>query len=55
MNRNEPLTRKIAEKQRLGDWEGDTVEGAKGSGYLTTMVSRSATIAGRTKLEMAGT
>lgn len=28
------------DKQRLGDWEGDTVEGAKGSGYLTTMVDR---------------
>lgn len=27
-------------KQRLGDWEGDTVEGRKGSGYLTTMVDR---------------
>jgi len=30
----------VDEKQRLGDWEGDTVEGAKGSGYLTTMVDR---------------
>lgn len=27
-------------KQRIEDWEGDTVEGAKGSGYLTTMVDR---------------
>lgn len=30
----------VDEKKRLGDWEGDTVEGAKGSGYLTTMVDR---------------
>lgn len=30
----------VTEKARLGDWEGDTVEGAKGSGYLTTMVDR---------------
>ena len=30
----------VDSKCRLGDWEGDTVEGAKGSGYLTTMVDR---------------
>ena len=28
----------VDEKKRVGDWEGDTVEGAKGSGYLTTLV-----------------
>ena len=32
--------KEVAEKARLGDWEGDTVEGAKGTGYLTTMVDR---------------
>jgi IS30 family transposase len=32
--------KEVDEKQRFGDWEGDTVEGAKGSGYLTTMVER---------------
>lgn len=32
--------KEVEDKQRLGDWEGDTVEGAKGSGYLTTMVDR---------------
>ena len=32
--------KEVDDKQRLGDWEGDTVEGAKGSGYLTTMVDR---------------
>ena len=30
----------VDEKKRAGDWEGDTVEGAKGSGYLTTLVDR---------------
>jgi transposase, IS30 family len=30
----------VDEKSRLGDWEGDTVEGTKGSGYLATMVDR---------------
>jgi IS30 family transposase len=27
-------------RQRFGDWEGDTVEGAKGSGHITTHVER---------------
>ena len=27
-------------RQRLGDWEGDTVEGRKGSGYFATYVDR---------------
>ncbi|MDA1108047.1 MAG: IS30 family transposase [Proteobacteria bacterium] len=30
----------IATRQRFGDWKGDTVEGAKGSGNLTTHVER---------------
>ena len=30
----------VASKQRYGDWEGDTVEGAKGTGYITTHVER---------------
>ncbi|NOT14543.1 MAG: IS30 family transposase [Methylotenera sp.] len=30
----------VALKQRFGDWEGDTVEGAKGTGYITTHVER---------------
>ena len=30
----------VATRQRFGDWEGDTVEGAKGSGLITTHVER---------------
>jgi IS30 family transposase len=30
----------VATRQRFGDWEGDTVEGAKGSGNITTHVER---------------
>jgi IS30 family transposase len=46
----------VEEKQRLGDWEGDTVEGAKGSGYLTTMVERKSQylMLGHSKTKQAG-
>jgi transposase, IS30 family len=30
----------VATRERYGDWEGDTVEGARGSGYITTHVDR---------------
>ena len=30
----------VATRHRFGDWEGDTVEGAKGSGHITTHVER---------------
>ena len=30
----------VAARRRFGDWEGDTVEGAKGSGHVTTHVER---------------
>ncbi len=30
----------VATRERFGDWEGDTVEGAKGSGNITTHVER---------------
>lgn len=30
----------VATRRRFGDWEGDTVEGAKGSGHITTHVER---------------
>ena len=30
----------VATRQRFGDWEGDTLEGAKGSGHVTTHVER---------------
>ena len=30
----------VATRQRFGDWEGDTVEGTKGSGHITTHVER---------------
>jgi transposase, IS30 family len=30
----------VADRQRFGDWEGDTVEGAKGTGQITTHVER---------------
>jgi IS30 family transposase len=47
--------KEVDEKQRLGDWEGDTVEGAKGSGYLTTMVDRKSQylVLGRAKTKQA--
>lgn len=31
---------RVARRKRFGDWEGDTVEGAKGSGHITTHVER---------------
>ncbi|MGV8991221.1 MAG: IS30 family transposase [Thiobacillus sp.] len=31
---------RVAARQRFGDWEGDTVEGAKGSGHITKHVER---------------
>lgn len=30
----------VIQKQRYGDWEGDSVEGAKGTGLITTHVER---------------
>lgn len=33
-------TEEIKSRSRIGDWEGDTVYGAVGKGYLTTMVDR---------------
>ena len=30
----------VNERQRIGDWEGDTVEGRKGSGFIATHVER---------------
>jgi IS30 family transposase len=30
----------VANKTRIGDWEGDTVEGKKGSGFIATFVER---------------
>ncbi|MFM9914140.1 MAG: IS30 family transposase [Methylophilaceae bacterium] len=30
----------VTGRYRFGDWEGDTVEGAKGTGYITTHVER---------------
>lgn len=30
----------VNERKRIGDWEGDTVEGAKGSGFFGTYVDR---------------
>lgn len=30
----------VNQKQRVGDWEGDSVEGAKGTGLITTHVER---------------
>lgn len=48
--------KEVDDKQRLGDWEGDTVEGAKGSGYLTTMVDRKSQylVLGRSETKQAG-
>lgn len=30
----------VDDRKRIGDWEGDTVEGKKGTGYLLTLVDR---------------
>jgi IS30 family transposase len=30
----------VNERRRIGDWEGDTVEGSKGSGFIATHVER---------------
>jgi len=32
--------RVVDERQRFGDWEGDTVEGKRSSGYIATIVER---------------
>lgn len=32
--------RVVDERRRIGDWEGDTVEGSKGSGFIATHVER---------------
>jgi len=32
--------RVVNERKRIGDWEGDTVEGRKGSGFIATHVER---------------
>ena len=50
----------VAIRSRFGDWEGDTVEGAKGSGYFTTHVERksryllAAKLNGKTALATVG-
>ena len=30
----------VGERERFGDWEGDTIEGKKSSGYIATLVER---------------
>ncbi|MHB9071815.1 MAG: hypothetical protein ACYC54_15755 [Sedimentisphaerales bacterium] len=30
----------VNERKRIGDWESDTVEGCKGSGFIVTHVER---------------
>jgi transposase, IS30 family len=40
----------VATRQRFGDWEGDTVEGAKGSGNIATHVERKSRYLIATKL-----
>jgi IS30 family transposase len=34
----------VDRRERIGDWEGDTIEGAKGSGYIVTCVERKSRI-----------
>lgn len=41
----------VATRQRFGDWEGDTVEGAKGSGHIATHVERKSRYLIAAKLE----
>lgn len=41
----------VNERKRIGDWEGDTVEGSKGSGYITTHVERKARYTVAVKVE----
>lgn len=38
-------------RERCGDWEGDTIEGQKSSGYIATMVERQSRYLLATKLE----
>ncbi len=41
----------VNERKRIGDWEGDTVEGSKGSGFITTHVERKARFTVAVKVE----
>lgn len=41
----------VNERQRFGDWEGDTIEGKKSSGYIATVVERESRYLLATKLE----
>jgi IS30 family transposase len=39
------------ERKRIGDWEGDTIEGSKGSGFIVTQVERKSRYAVAVKVE----
>ena len=41
----------VETRERYGDWEGDTIEGKKSSGYIATMVERKSRFLLATKLE----
>jgi IS30 family transposase len=41
----------VDDRQRFGDWEGDTVEGKKSSGYIATLVERKSRYLLASKLE----
>lgn len=41
----------VKDKNRLGDWEGDTVEGKKNSGYIATFVDRKSLLLTAAKME----
>ena len=43
--------RVVETRERYGDWEGDTIEGKRSSGYIATMVERKSRFLLATKLE----
>lgn len=47
----------VDERQRYGDWEGDTIEGKKSSGYIATLVERKSRylLAGKLDNKLAAT
>jgi len=40
----------VEERQRFGDWEGDTVEGKRSSGYIAAIVERKSQYVSASKL-----
>ena len=45
----------VDSRQRFGDWEGDTIEGKKSSGYIATIVERKSRYLIAAKMEVDST